>query len=166
MTAPNYSIRPLSSSDQQFLWEMLYQSLHVPAGGRPFPRDVISRPELSKYVKSWGRSSDLGYLAIDVVNGEAIGAAWLRLLTGDDSGYGYVDDETPEMGMAVLAEYRGRGVGSELLTRLLKSAGSLYRAVSLSVTADNPAVRLYERAGFERVGDRETSLTMVKRFGP
>lgn len=164
MPAPNYSIRPLSPSDQQFLWEMLYQSLHVPAGGRPFPRDVISRPELAKYVQSWGRAGDLGYVAVNGGEGELIGAAWLRLLTGDGGGYGYVDDETPELGMAVLSEYRGGGVGSELLRCLLASAGAVYRAVSLSVSAGNPAARLYERAGFERVGERGTSVTMVKRL--
>ena len=42
--------------------------------------------------------------------GGPIGAAWLRLLKGDERGYGHVDDETPELGMAVLPAYRGRGV--------------------------------------------------------
>lgn len=107
----------------------------------------------------------MGFVAVDADSGEPIGAAWLRLLTGDERGYGYVDDETPELGMAVMPVYRGRGVGSELLGRLLKSAGEAYRAVSLSVSADNPAVRLYERAEFERVGECGASLTMVRRLG-
>jgi ribosomal protein S18 acetylase RimI-like enzyme len=106
----------------------------------------------------------MGFVAVDVGSGEAIGAAWLRLLTGDERGYGYVDDETPELGMAVLPAYRGRGVGSALLTRLLKSAGAVYHAVCLSVSADNPAVRLYTRTGFEQVCECEASLTMVKRL--
>lgn len=36
MMTASHSIRRLSPSDQQFLWEMLYQSLHVPEGG-PLP---------------------------------------------------------------------------------------------------------------------------------
>jgi ribosomal protein S18 acetylase RimI-like enzyme len=162
MTTVSHSVRQLSPSDQQFLWEMLYQSLHVPEGNSPFPRDVIDQPEIAKYVRSWGRAGDIGFVAVDVGSGELIGAAWLRLLTGDERGYGYVDDETPELGMAVLPAYRGRGVGSDLLTRLLESAGAVYRSVSLSVSVGNPAVRLYERAGFARVHEDGTSLTMVK----
>src|SRR5918993_134045 len=139
----NYSIRRLAPSDQQFLWDMLYQSLHVPADGQLFPRDVINDPELAKYVRDWGRAGDLGYVAVDESSGKAVGAAWLRLLTADESGYGYVNDETPEIGMAVLSEYRGRGIGSELLRRLVQSAGAVHRAVSLSVSRANQAVRLY-----------------------
>jgi ribosomal protein S18 acetylase RimI-like enzyme len=164
MTTPGHSIRQLSPSDQQFLWEMLYQSLHVPEGSPPFPRDVIKQPEIAKYVRAWGRAGDMGCVAVDAGSGAPIGAAWLRLFTGDERGYGYVDDETPELGMAVLPEYRGRGVGSVLLRSLLKSAGAVYRSVCLSVSADNPAVRLYGRAGFERVCERGASLTMVKRL--
>lgn len=164
MTAISYSIRPLSPSDQQFLWEMLYQSLHVPEGGRPFPRDIINQPEIAKYVREWGRAGDMGFVAVDAGSDEPIGAAWLRLLTGDERGYGYVNDETPELGMAVLHGYRGRGVGSDLLSRVLESAGAVYRSVCLSVSADNPAVRLYARAGFERVCERGTSLTMFRRL--
>lgn len=164
MTTMSHFVRQLLPSDQPFLREMLYQSLYVPEGSPPFPRDVVNRPEIAKYVRAWGRVGDMGFVAIDVSSGEAIGAAWLRLLTGDERGYGYVDDETPELGMAVLPGYRGRGVGSDLLGRLLKSAGVVYRGVCLSVSTDNPAVRLYERAGFERVCACGNSLTMVKRL--
>ena len=143
---------------------MLYQSLHVPEGGLPFPRDVIDQPEIAKYVSAWGRAGDMGFVAVDAASGELMGAAWLRLFRGDERGYGYVDDETPELGMAVLPEYRGRGVGSGLLRQLLKSAGAVYRSVCLSVSADNPALRLYERAGFERARECGASLTMVKRL--
>lgn len=142
----------------------MYQSLHVPGGREPFPRDVIHQPEIAKYVRGWGRAGDMGYVAVDTVGGAPIGAAWLRLLAGGERGYGYVDDETPELGMAVLAGYRGRGIGSDLLGRLLESAAAVYRSVCLSVSADNPAVRLYERAGFVRVRECGDSLTMVKRL--
>ncbi|MDQ2938239.1 MAG: GNAT family N-acetyltransferase [Acidobacteriota bacterium] len=164
MPTISHFIRQLSPSDQQFLWEMLYQSLHVPEGSPPVPRDVINRPEIAKYAKAWGRTGDMGFVAVDSGSGEPIGAAWLRLLSGDEKGYGYVNDETPELGMAVLPEYRGRGVGSDLLRRLLKSAAGVYRSVCLSVSVDNPAVRLYGRAGFERVCECGASLTMVNRL--
>src|SRR5215207_6498800 len=108
MTTTSHSIRRLSPSDQPFLWEMLYQSLHAPEGSPPFPRDVIDRPEMAKYVRAWGRAGDVGFVAVDARSGKLIGAAWLRLLAGDERGYGYVNDETPGVGMAVLPGYRGQ----------------------------------------------------------
>jgi ribosomal protein S18 acetylase RimI-like enzyme len=161
----SYRIRPLSSSDQQTLWEMLYHSLYVSEGSPPHARDVVKRPELSRYVEAWGRAGDLGFVAVDSSSGRPVGAAWLRLLGGDARGYGYVDEETPELGIAVLPEHRGRGVGTGLLLRLLESARDVYRQVCLSVSADNPAARLYERVGFVRVGECGSSVTMVKRLG-
>lgn len=144
---------------------MLYQSLYVREGGEPFPREALDRPEISRYVEGWGRAGDSGFVAVDGSSGEPVGAVWLRLMAGAGKGYGHVDDETPELGMAVLPGHRGRGIGSRLLDRLLESAGADHRQVCLSVSADNPALRLYERAGFERVGGDGASLTMVKRLG-
>ena len=96
---------------------------------------------------------------------QPIGAAWLRLLVGDDGGYGHVDDATPELSIAVLSEYRGRGIGTRLLTRLLQLASEHYAAVSLSVAQNNPALLLYGRLGFDIVGTSGVSLTMRKALG-
>ena len=57
MTTMSHSIRQLSPSDQQFLWEMLYQSLNVQEGSPPFPRDIINQPEVAKYVRAWGAAT-------------------------------------------------------------------------------------------------------------
>lgn len=141
---------------------MLYQSLYVPEGEAPFPREVLDRPEIAKYVEGWGRVGDIGFVAVDLSSNEPVGAAWLRLLVGGEKGYGHVRDETPELGIAVLPAHRGRGVGSALLARLLEAARAEYDSVSLSVSSDNPAARLYERMGFERVAASGTSITMLK----
>jgi ribosomal protein S18 acetylase RimI-like enzyme len=164
MASKDFSIRAACAADREFLREMLYQSLYVPAGGVPFPRDVVARPELAKYVEGWGRAGDLGFIAVGSGGGEPVGAAWLRLLAGDERGYGHLDDETPELALAVVPGHRGRGVGTALLGRLLEAARDLYESVSLSVSSDNPAVRLYERAGFERATPRGASVVMIKRL--
>lgn len=85
-------------------------------------------------------------------------------MSGQDRGYGYVDDATPELSIALLPAYRGRGIGSQLLARLLEQAQGCCPGVSLSVSAGNPARRLYERFGFEIVAERGSSLTMLKRW--
>ena len=106
---------------------------------------------------------DLGFLAEK--DGAPVGAAWLRRWSGSRRGYGFVDLVTPELSMSLLPGYRGLGLGTMLLRRLLSTAQERFAAVSLSVSTSNPARRLYEREGFVPVGDLDgNSLTMVKSF--
>src|SRR5262245_52577210 len=164
MKLPNVAIREASTADEPFLWEMLYHSLYVPDGGAPFDREILTRPGIARYVEEWGRPGDVGLIAVDSTSGDAVGAAWLRLFPVLEKGYGYVGDNIPELAIAVLPEHRGHGIGTSLLARLLEIAGATYEAVSLSVSTENPAQRLYERIGFERVGISGNSVTMLKRL--
>jgi ribosomal protein S18 acetylase RimI-like enzyme len=154
-------IRPLKSDDRLLLWDMLYHAIHVPEGRSPPPREVVRLPELARYVRGWGRVGDCGFLASEPLRSEPLGAAWLRLLIGQDKGYGYIDDETPELCIAVLPEYRGRGIGTQLLTCLLASVRGV-PSISLSVSQDNPAIRLYQRFGFVVVRHGDGTLTMKR----
>jgi ribosomal protein S18 acetylase RimI-like enzyme len=52
------------------------------------------------------------------------------------------------------------------MTGLLERARRAgYDALSLSVEKDSPAVSLYERYGFRRVGEEDDALTMVAKLG-
>jgi len=51
-----------------------------------------------------------------------------------------------------------------LLQRFLEAAEKKYRAISLSVSKANRAVRLYSRFGFATVEQTADSLTMLKKF--
>jgi ribosomal protein S18 acetylase RimI-like enzyme len=54
-------------------------------------------------------------------------------------------------------------VGQELLDALLvKASEEGHPAVSLSVEQDSPAVKFYERNGFERVGEAAGGLVMKR----
>jgi len=75
------------------------------------------------------------------------GGAWLRLMPG----YGLVEEGIPELSLAVVSDSRGRGIGTSLLKALIHSAASVYQAISLNVTSENPALHLYERLGFQVV---------------
>lgn len=155
----HFLIRPLTPSDQAFLWECLYFAIHVPVG-TPLPGlDILKSPDLSKYVADWGRVTDFGYVAFDPTTSKLLGALWLRQFTNSNAGYGYVDDHIPELGMAVVPEFRGKGIGSGLLKHLL--AQGKYSSISLSVSPQNPAMRLYERLGFRKVGEKSGSWTML-----
>ena len=160
----SYTIRPITPADEPFLWEALYHAIYVAPGNAPPERDVVNRPELARYVRDWGDVNDLGFIAVAEENRQPIGAAWIRLLTGENKGYGYTGDTTPELSVAVLPEHRGKGIGTGLLIHLLQAVAIHHRSVSLSVEAGNPASRLYRRLGFEIVSTSGTSLVMRKTF--
>ena len=161
---PGYTIRPITPADESFLWEALHHAIYVAPGDAAPERDIVNRPELARYVRDWGDANDLGFIAVAEEDQQPIGAAWIRLLAGDDRGYGYIDDATPELSVAVLPEHRGQGVGTRLLIHLLQAVSIHHRSVSLSVEAGNPASRLYRRLGFGIVRTSGTSLVMRKTF--
>jgi len=89
--------------------------------------------------------------------------AFFRLFTEDEHGHGYVDDETPELGIAVREDSRGEGIGTLLLAELAEQARSrgIIR-LSLSVEPENPALRLYQRVGYVEISrDDERGVRMV-----
>jgi ribosomal protein S18 acetylase RimI-like enzyme len=144
---------------EPLLREMLYLAVFVPQGETPPPPSIVAQPELARYVNSWGRPGDDGVIAL-APDSYPIGAAWLRLWSEDDRGYGFVDVHTPELSVAVRAEFRSHGIGTRLLQEMLRRADETHESVSLSVSVQNPAVRLYERLGFEAVCINEASMTM------
>jgi GNAT superfamily N-acetyltransferase len=155
---PQLAYRPAARSDEPALWRMLYLAIFVPPG-EPSPEPaVVERPEVARYVRGWGRAHDEGVVAVH--EGDIVGAAWLRLWSDDDRGYGYLDGSTPELSMAVAPEWRGRGVGTRLLHELLARADVSYPATSLSVSVRNPVLRLYRRVGFEIVMTEGDAVTM------
>lgn len=64
------------------------------------------------------------------------------------------EDEHRIIDIALLPEFRGRGVGGELLEQVLAEARKAGKAVRIHVEKNNPARRLYQRLGFQPVEDR------------
>ncbi len=160
-----FSIRRMTPQDEPVVWEMLYQAIYVPAGQALPPRGIVKESNLAHYAQQWGqRPGDLGFVALEDGSGRAVGAAWLRLFSRQDPGYGFVAEDTPELSIAMLPDSRGKGLGSRLLTTLLQAAAESFAAVSLNVSADNAAKDLYQRMGFKVTTDDGLSLTMVKHL--
>jgi ribosomal protein S18 acetylase RimI-like enzyme len=88
----------------------------------------------------------------------------MRLFPATQPGYGYISADIPELSVALLPEYRGQGIGTDLLNHLIEEARQVYPALSLSVSPENPAAHLYERFGFEVINRQATSLTMKKNL--
>ena len=157
----NVTFRVAEARDEPILRDMLYLAVFVPPGSLPPDHSVVAQPELARYVYRWGRRGDVGTIAI-ASGGQPIGAAWLRLWSDEDHGYGFIDALTPELSVAVRPEARGGGIGTQLLRLLLRRADESYDRISLSVSVQNPAVRLYERLGFRSVAVGGASMTMLR----
>ncbi|HKG42839.1 MAG TPA: GNAT family N-acetyltransferase [Gaiellaceae bacterium] len=116
-------------------------------------------PPVQRYVERWGRPGDTALIAIQ--DFQRVGAAWFRLFDDSNAGYGFIDESTPELSIAIVPSRRGTGLGSELLDALVARArADGYRAISLSVEKNSPAVGLYQRHGFARVRDDDGGVTM------
>jgi ribosomal protein S18 acetylase RimI-like enzyme len=142
-------IRQVRQKEYPILENFLYHSIFLPIGVEPLPREIIFEPEIYMYVKDFGGKDDCGVVAEQ--DGQIIGAAWTRIIPA----YGHIDNETPELAISVLPNYRGKGIGSEMMQTLfdlLRERG--YKQTSLSVQKDNPAVRFYVRLGYEITGER------------
>jgi ribosomal protein S18 acetylase RimI-like enzyme len=131
---------------------MLYYAAHMQEEGATSPQDAKKHSYLMKYVKDWKHETDVGCIALEPVSNRPIGAAWIRLFIDDDKTISYIDDFTPELAIAVLPDYVGKGVGTQLLRHVLEAAKEHYSSVVLSVRATNPAKQLYERMGFVVIG--------------
>lgn len=154
-------IREIQVEDYDFLWRMLHQAIYNPA--KKLPESIIYEPSLAKYAASFGQEGDYGFVLS--ADGNLVGAAWTRLLKRENKGYGFIDDSTPELSMAVEEKFRGKGYGQELLERLIqKLAAQRYTQLSLSVDKQNKAFHLYQRLGFAIVNETATSYTMVKKL--
>jgi ribosomal protein S18 acetylase RimI-like enzyme len=152
-------IRRGDANDTAFLRDMLRHAYYW-RWEEPELRDL----PVSRYVEGWGRPGDRALILIEGF--QPVAAAWYRLFTETHPGYGFVDEQTPELTIAVVPSRRGRGYGAELLTSLLAQAGEDgFAAISLSVEPDNPALALYERHGFEKVGERGGAWVMRADLG-
>jgi GNAT superfamily N-acetyltransferase len=145
-------LRRGGAQDARFLRDMLVHAYYWRAR---VPGSLVSR-----YVRGWGRPGDTAVIALE--GGFPVGAAWFRVFPAAEPGYGFVDEATPELAIAVVPSKRGHGIGDELLKELLEKAQAAgYSRISLSVEPGNPARKLYERHGFEVVAQGDDAWTMV-----
>ncbi|MBO4278293.1 MAG: GNAT family N-acetyltransferase [Spirochaetales bacterium] len=153
-------IRELNTDGTELLKDFIYEAIFVPEGEDPPDRSIIFNPEISMYYEDFGRRPGDHCIVADD-GGRIVGAVWTRLMHD----YGYVDDETPSLAISLYREYRGNGIGTEMMRRmleLLKQQG--YRKVSLSCQKANKAVDLYRRYGFMVHEDKDDEFIMVREL--
>jgi len=161
----NPQLSAAEPADYPFLREMLYEAVFWrERADKPTFEEALALPYVGKELADWGkRDGDAAVIAR--IDSTPVGASWYRFWTADSGSSGYVDDDTPVLALAVRADYRRRGVGRRLLGWLLDHAAR-HRVprISLSVSKDNGALRLYRSLGFEEHADRGDAFTMVRRI--
>jgi GNAT superfamily N-acetyltransferase len=114
---------------------------------------------VGRYIDGWGRPGDRALIAME--GGHRIGAGWYRLFRGVTPGYGFVDEQTPELTVVVVPSRQGQGIGQDILRGLLDQArADGHAAVSVSVERNHPEVEAYAAQGFEPVREDGNTLTM------
>lgn len=151
--------RPLGPRDQDRLWRWLHIALWDPPPAKLRPVEVLQSAGVRIYAEGWGRGTDVGLVAM--VDRRDIGACWMRLLP-EGVGLAYVDEQTPQLGIALEPEFQHMGYGGQLMRAALAAARSAgHRQVSLTVHPANPAIALYERCGFRKAGLRHDYHLML-----
>lgn len=157
-----FHIRPAVPGDARVLADMLVEAANWnPVRTRPRVT-VLDDPSVRHYIAGWQRPGDFGCVAEDA-RGVPVGAAWARLFSPSDPGYGFVAAGVPELTLGVYPQWRAQGVGRALLRELARDAAARGHArLSLSVERSNFAQRLYVSEGYVTVASGEGSDTMVR----
>ena len=153
----SYNIRHMNNKEMALLDDFLYEAIFIPEGVEAPPKEIINAPELQVYVKDFGKQEgDICFVA--EVEEKIVGAVWVRIM--DD--YGHIEDGVPSFAISLYKEYRGLGIGTEMMKQMLiELKGRGYKKTSLAVQKANYAVKMYKNVGFEIVDENEEEYIMV-----
>jgi|HubBroStandDraft_1064217.scaffolds.fasta_scaffold00266_25 ribosomal protein S18 acetylase RimI-like enzyme len=149
LAAAGFSLRPVEAGDLTFLQQLFRADKWAELAPTQWP-DAAKIAFLDQQFAFQQQHFTIGYAGAEY---------YLVQYGGQPIGRFYVDRAVREIRLVeitLLAEWRGRGLGTALLTRLQDEvrAGRADR-VGLNVLATNPARRLYARLGFVETGPVE-----------
>ncbi len=153
----SYYIREMKTEEIPLLDEFLYQAIYTPATSKKPDRSIIRKPELQIYIENFGNQPhDKAFIA--EVDNKVVAAVWVRIMED----YGYIDNNTPSLAISVLEEFRGLGIGTNLLHNMLNYLRVVgYKQISLSVQKENYAYNIYKKAGFKVHRETAEEYVMV-----
>lgn len=152
-----YAIREMTVPEYPLLSDFLYEAIFIPDDIKPPSRNIICSPELQVYIDRFGSLKD-DFALVAEIEGKIIGAVWIRIMYD----YGHIDDEIPSLAISLYKEYRGRGIGTEMMKEMLSLLKTHnYKRVSLSVQKANYAAEMYRKIGFDIVRENEEEWIMI-----
>ena len=140
------TLRPVSPGDEEFLFSV-YASTRMEemdsADWSTAQKDFFLRMQFRAQSHAYIENYPGAQLQLIVLDGLPIGRLYIHRRR----------DEIRVMDISLLAQYRGQGIGTQLLKRILEEGVESNRPVTIHVEQFNPALHLYERLGFRQVSD-------------
>jgi len=106
-------------------------------------------PSIAQWTERLSRGNALNYVLVALADGEVIGHAGLHGNENPRRAHAW------HVGMSVRDDWHGRGVGTRLMEALIDLADNWLGALRIELTvycANEPALRLYRKFGFETEG--------------
>ena len=155
MTAA-YTLRPVRPEDRELLFSIYASTRTEELAVVPWTEEVkgtFLRQQFEAQAAHYGlhyAEADFSVVEVDgVPAGRLYVARWPR--------------ELRIMDISLLPPHRRQGRGTAILTDLLAEATATDRVASIHVERNNPALRLYERLGFQAVAERGIYLLMERQ---
>ena len=153
----NYKIRKIKEREHSLLNNFLYEAIFIPEGMQAPPKSITALPELQVYVKDFGTEKD-DICFVAEIEENIVGAVWVRIMND----YGHVEDGVPSFAISLYKEYRGFGIGTALMERMLQELKQRgYKKASLAVQKANYAVKMYQNVGFQIIDENEEEYIML-----
>jgi len=157
--AHSIRLRPANSDDQAFLFD-LYRSTRAEElsawGWDEAQQQAFLNLQFRGQQAHYAEYSNTNHQII--LDGEIpIGRPIGRILTS------HLTDEIRLVDIALLTEHRGQGIGAALIQSLFKEAVRESKTVRLHVVKEARALRLYQRLGFQIIGDAVSHYLMEWR---
>ena len=93
-------LRLADASDLAALERLLLEAVNwSPDRSQLTLQELRDSDTLVRYVEEWPRDDDAGVITED--DGRVVGAAWFRRFTRDRPGFGFLDEFTPEVSVAI-----------------------------------------------------------------
>jgi ribosomal protein S18 acetylase RimI-like enzyme len=149
--------RPATSEDEPFLFELFASARRGQFAALP-----LAPEQLEALLRMQHQAQMLGHRS------QSPGAeARILLRGGQPVGWMRVDRQGPEWTLVDFAvRDPGKGLGTLALAGLCAEADAAGRPIALQVARDNPALHLYQRAGFVEVGGDPVYLQMRRAPAP
>ena len=148
-THQKYALRAVTDHDDAWLYQLNAATMREYAEQTYGPWDEAAARRI--FASRW----DLSSMRIIVVGGEDAGLLDLRRHP----------DGLEVAQIKILPPFQRRGLGTAILTDILRDTHQRGQSVILRVLKVNPARRLYERLGFVVTGETDTHFLMAARPG-